>query len=511
MPQLISDPISAESTLAAAPGLPCTQPGFLLAIAGPNEQFEVEIKGSWARIGADSRCEIFLPQLNRPVSAVLNLKQQTLEFIDFSCPMQSGQCEVEELLCGGTLWLWPYRLTLVEISSQTEVSSPPPHATVVSQSDINGCDSNAPADRPNFLQLIGKNVRNQEEATSGFLIPPKTTTIGADHCCHLQLRHKTLGGIHAVLLHAREDNSPRLRIVDLFQPSGVYINDVRIDNSILAQKDIVRFGAVRFTACTRTNPPKGLSAEPSRMPHSIENSGAPSVASTKFKTSSRVSDKRKGQVVNGVPALQPIVPSVVPAVPAVSATPVVARSVDISSMQSKIFQLESQLEVLTRELSELRVSLQTRPHAASNCTTANHAPLTTTRDGVGRAKNLHSRVRPKAILSTLVENIKSTTGNFFYSGVPSQPLLTLPSASNSIQADTELPDNLAVIAAPPERETSLVDRLVDMRMGWHGNRMRWIAGVITAACSLLILTCALVWGEVPLGWRELLLRAVFIR
>lgn len=182
------------------------------------QQF-IDLSKPFARLGAEKRCELWLPALGAPVAVFMHATNEGVFVYDFSCPGVFARHAAGIWKSGQEIVVGPYRLTLLEYRylGLVQTIQGPMH-----ELDIETKKPGRNVFRPmHSVAFLGQSVR-----------------------CDLRLRHRSIAELHCAFLEFPEG----LMVVDLFSPSKVWSHHAEVDYSLLRDGDTVRCGEVDLVA-----------------------------------------------------------------------------------------------------------------------------------------------------------------------------------------------------------------------------------------------------------------------
>lgn len=184
--------------------------------------------GSFARIGSDPRCEIFLRQTGAPVIAYLQFTEGGMLFVDISKPS-----------------LERVRSTAVLVGTSVNVGEEA-WLTLASLKNLRGASQEYPK-QSDSLFIVDRSVKTGVSTGSSFKIPVGISLLGASSACQLQLKHRTLSPFHSVLYRPSDPKLP-LRIIDLCAFPTTLIDGTMAAGGFVLPGSTVKIGKLSFVA-----------------------------------------------------------------------------------------------------------------------------------------------------------------------------------------------------------------------------------------------------------------------
>lgn len=184
--------------------------------------------GSFARIGGDPRCEVFLRQVGAPVISYLQFADGGMLFVDLS-KASIEKVRPTAVLVGTSVNLGEG--TWVTLSSLKNLKAP-----------AQECPKQADS-----LSIVDRSVKTECSTGASFRIPKGISLLGASAACHLQLKHRTLSPFHSVVYRPNNPKLP-LRIIDLCAFPTTLIDGTIAFGGCVAPGSTVRIGKLSFVA-----------------------------------------------------------------------------------------------------------------------------------------------------------------------------------------------------------------------------------------------------------------------
>ena len=203
---------------------------------GKTQHFE--LKGPFARIGSDPRCEISIPGLPAAVCVYLQVCKSYVAVLELVESTPMSLLEPVIVTQGGTVWLQPNARITVQsvrpIESQTETFS---------WENFNVDDirvfPNTLVPRAGFL--------NSSTNSPHFRIHSALSILGTSAACHLQPKHKQISKFQAIFFRG-ETQGDSCRVVDLFGEHPTLVDNQPANGQVLEVGSQVRIATVCFEA-----------------------------------------------------------------------------------------------------------------------------------------------------------------------------------------------------------------------------------------------------------------------
>jgi hypothetical protein len=433
------------------------------------QQF-IDLSKPFARLGAEKRCELWLPALGAPVAVFMLATNEGVFVYDFSCPGVFARHAAGIWKAGQEIVVGPYRLTLLEYRylGLAQTSQSPMH-----ELDIETKKPGRNVFRPmHSVAFLGQSVR-----------------------CDLRLRHRSIAELHCAFMEFPEG----LMVADLFSPSKVWIHQAEVDYSLLRDGESVRCGEVDLVAKKMTEGVSGGGGEAGmdRSPFEVET----------------------GQWVKHEPSLRPAQLAAQWANAPTSSQVLPAENV--ASIADRTTRVQSPSGAAGHVAPLASADAAPDPHGAEAVLQPTHG-LTQIGSGTGNSLSSASpgpsAVRPWRSLrgdGQTAQESSSAGGNL----EPPRSGPTSAMAKPSVASAPGLPPYngvsrgaariqrgpTVIVAEQPRQEMSVMERLVESRKQDADRAFRWKMARILSMFLIAVSLGWVVWSRIPPGWRSLIL------
>lgn len=434
------------------------------------QQF-IDLSKPFARLGAEKRCELWLPALGAPVAVFMHATNEGVFVYDFSCPGVFARHAAGIWKAGQEIVVGPYRLSLLEYRylGLAQTSHSPMH-----ELDIETKKPGRNVFRPmHSVAFLGQSVR-----------------------CDLRLRHRSIAELHCTFLEFPEG----LMVVDLFSPSKVYIHQAEVDYSLLRDGDSVRCGEVDLVAKKITEGVTGVGGQEGvdRSPVEVET----------------------GQWVKQEPSDRPAA-SATPWADAPASSQVAPSETVVSIPEPTKSFFQSPVGSAGQFAPPGSAEAASDPPGSEAVVQPTHG-VTDTVNGDGKsfpsASARPSPVRPWRSLRSEEQPTQgaSTAANSeFRKSEPANPsakpsgaatVLAAPPYNGVTRGAARVQRGPTVIVAEqPRQEMSVMERLVESRKQDAERAFRWKMARILLMFLFAVSMGWVVWSRIPPGWRSLIL------
>jgi hypothetical protein len=434
------------------------------------QQF-IDLSKPFARLGAEKRCELWLPALGAPVAVFMHATNEGVFVYDLSCPGVFARHAAGIWKAGQEIVVGPYRLTLLEYRylGLAQTSQSPMH-----ELDIETKKPGRNVFRPmHSVAFLGQSVR-----------------------CDLRLRHRSIAELHCAFLEFPEG----LMVVDLFSPGKVWSQHAEVDHSLLRDGDSVRCGEVDLVAKRIT---EGVSGGGGQTGLDL----SPNEIAT-------------GQWVNQAPSHRPAaVAAQWEGAPAGPLQHPAQAVVSIPGGTSCLLQTAAEESGQVDRMASAEVAME-QP-AAGLGSPANQL-ASDVRAGSGTsfssASSEPSAVRPwrslrgdsqtsqEAALAGINSELRRTEPASSASQPSAAPAVVPPPYNGISRGAARVQRGPTVIVAEqPRQEMSVMERLVESRKQDAERAFRWRLARILSMFVIAISLGWIVWSRIPPGWRLLIL------
>jgi hypothetical protein len=432
------------------------------------QQF-IDLSKPFARLGAEKRCELWLPALGAPVAVFMHATNEGVFVYDFSCPGVFARHAAGIWKAGQEIVVGPYRLTLLEyryLGLAQTVQSP------MHELDIETKKPGRNVFRPmHSVAFLGQSVR-----------------------CDLRLRHRSIAELHCAFLEFPEG----LMVVDLFSPSKVWIQQAEVDYSLLRDGESVRCGEVDLVARKMAEGVSGGGGEAGmdRSPFEMET----------------------GQWVKHEPSLRPAQLATQWANTQTSSQIHPAENVVSNPEQTSArFHSPTGTAGYIAPLASTDAAVDSMGASSSLQPTHGVTEIGSgTGNSISPASPTPSTVRPWRSLrgdGQAAERSSSAGSNAEPPGSEPISATAKPSTASPLPPYNGVSRGAArvqrgptvIVAEQPRQEMSVMERLVESRKQDAERAFRWKMARILSMFLIAVSLGWVVWSRIPPGWRSLIL------
>lgn len=433
------------------------------------QQF-VELSKPFARLGAEKRCELWLPALGAPVAVFMHATNEGVFVYDLSCPGVFARHAAGIWKPGQEIVVGPYRLTLLDYRylGLAQTSQGPMH-----ELDIETKKPGRNAFRPmHSVAFLGQSVR-----------------------CDLRLRHRSIAELHCAFLEFPEG----LMVVDLFSPGKVLSHLAEVDYSLLRDGDSVRCGEVDLVAKRITEGVSGGGSQTGVDTSPIE------IATGRWVN-------QESPLRQETAAQWETVPTGPPEHPAEAVVSIPERTNSFPQSPTEVsghVDRSASSQVAMEQPGAGGGSQPTHVLTDAGVGTGNTFPTSAAGPPTVRPwRSLRTDGPTSPTASVAGSNSEHRKSESTSSETkPSGPTTFVPPPYNGISRGAARVQRgpTVIVAEQPRQEMSVMERLVESRKQDADRAFRWKLAKILSMFLVASTLGWIVWSRIPPGWRSLIL------